>query len=131
MAKKEFSKFFVASLKRTAQNVYPLVRRKTKLLEEIAEREKELESIQAQIEGYQVPIREATGGYTTEDLITRVVITTDKVDKDGRPIKVTQYNLTYPDTIVPEEEKYEQDESPMETVEETAEEIASMYSLEK
>lgn len=131
MAKKEFSKFFVASLKRTAQNVYPLVRRKTKLLEEIAEKEKELESIQAQIEGYQVPIKEATGGYTTEDLITRVVITTDKVDKDGRPIKVTQYNLTYPDTIVPEEEKYEQDESPMETVEETAEEIANMYSLEK
>ena len=103
MAKKEFSKFFIASLKRTAQNVYPLVRRKTKLLEEIAEKQAELVSIQAQIEGYQVPIKEATGGYTTEDLITRVVLTTDKVDKDGRPIKVTQYNLTYPDTIVPDE----------------------------
>lgn len=103
MAKKEFSKFFIASLKRTAQNVYPLVRRKTKLLAEIADKQAELESIQAQIEGYQVPIKEATGGYTTEDLITRVVLTTDKVDKDGKPIKVTQYNLTYPDTIVPEE----------------------------
>ena len=102
MAKKEFSKFFIASLKRTAQNVYPLVRRKTKLLAEIADKQAELESIQAQIEGYQVPIKEATGGYTTEDLITRVVLTTDKVDKDGKPIKVTQYNLTYPDTIVPE-----------------------------
>lgn len=103
MAKKEFSKFFIASLKRTAQNVYPLVRRKTKLLDEIAEKQAELISIQAQIDGYQVPIKEATGGYTTEDLITRVVLTTDKVDKDGRPIKVTQYNLTYPDTIVPDE----------------------------
>ena len=103
MAKKEFSKFFIASLKRTAQNVYPLVRRKTKLLAEIADKQAELESIQAQIEGYQVPIKEATGGYTTEDLITRVVLTTDKVDKDGKPIKVTQYNLTYPDTIVPED----------------------------
>ena len=103
MAKKEFSKFFIASLKRTAQNVYPLVRRKTKLLDEVAEKQAELISIQAQIDGYQVPIKEATGGYTTEDLITRVVLTTDKVDKDGRPIKVTQYNLTYPDTIVPDE----------------------------
>lgn len=73
------------------------------MLAEIADRQAELESIQAQIEGYQVPIKEATGGYTTEDLITRVVLTTDKVDKDGKPIKVTQYNLTYPDTIVPEE----------------------------
>ena len=72
------------------------------MLAEIADRQAELESIQAQIEGYQVPIKEATGGYTTEDLITRVVLTTDKVDKDGKPIKVTQYNLTYPDTIVPE-----------------------------
>ena len=39
MAKKEFSKFFIASLKRTAQNVSPLVRRKQKLQAEIAERE--------------------------------------------------------------------------------------------
>ena len=103
----EFSKFFIASLKRVAQNVYPLVRRKTKLLAEIAERQAELESIQAQIDGYQVPIKEATGGYTTEDLITRVVVTTDKMDKEGKPIKVTQYNLTYPDTITPPEQEQE------------------------
>lgn len=133
MAKKEFSKFFIASLKRTAQNVYPLVRRKTKLLEEIAEKQAELESIQAQIEGYQVPIKEATGGFTTEDLITRVVITTDKVDKDGRPIKVTQYNLTYPDTIVPNEptvyvEAEKAHYQGKETVEEAPFDVSSIYS---
>ena len=98
---KEFTKFFIASLKRTAQNVYPLVRRKNKLLEEITEREQELESIQAQIEGYQIPIKEATGGYTTEDLITREVIDTGKVDKNGQSIKQTLYKLTYPDTVIP------------------------------
>lgn len=124
MAKKEFSKFFIASLKRVAQNVYPLVRKKTKLLEEIAERQAELESIQAQIDGYQVPIKEATGGYTTEDLITRVVVTTDKMDKDGKPIKVTQYNLTYPETIIPELESEEQDQ----VIEEG--EITRIYSSE-
>lgn len=98
---KKFSKFFVASLKRTAQNVYPLVRRKNKLLKEIEERQEELENIQVEIDQYQYPISTATGGYSTEDLIERVVVTTDKVDKDGRPIKVTQYNLKYPETIIP------------------------------
>lgn len=102
MAKKEFSKFFTASLKRTAQNVYPLVRRKHKLLDEIADRQAELESIEQQIAGYQIPIKEATGGFTTEDLVKREVIDTGKVDKDGRPIKQTVYSLKYPETIIPE-----------------------------
>lgn len=102
MAKKEFSKFFTASLKRTAQNVYPLVRRKNKLLDEIADRQAELESIEQQIAGYQIPIKEATGGFTTEDLVKREVIDTGKIDKDGRPIKQTVYSLMYPETIIPE-----------------------------
>lgn len=105
MEKKEFSKFFIASLKRTAQNVQPLVRRKTKLLAQIEEMRDELCSLQAQIDGYQIPIKEVTGGYTTEDLVKRVVTETAKLDKDGKPIKMTQYVLKYPDTIVPMEEK--------------------------
>ena len=102
MAKKEFSKFFIASMKRTAQNVYPLVRRKTKLLDEMADMNAELQSIEAQIAGYQIPIKEATGGYTTEDLIVRKGTDTGKTDKEGRPIKQTTYELKYPETIIPE-----------------------------
>ena len=68
---------------------------------EIAEREEELNSIQIQIDGYQAPIKEATGGFTTEDLVERVVEATDKLDKDGKPIKVTKWNLKFPETIVP------------------------------
>ena len=102
MAKKEFSKFFVACLKRTAQNVYPLVRRKTKLIKEINAAQQEIESLQAQIDGYQVPIKEQTGGYSTEDLITREVVETGKVDKNGKAVKSTVYRLTYPETIIPE-----------------------------
>lgn len=105
--KKEFSKFFVASLKRTAMNVSPLVRRKQKLQAEIAEREEELKSIQVQLDTYEAPIKEATGGYGTEDLVIRTVEVTDKVDKDGKPIKVTKWNLRYPETIVPVEESTE------------------------
>lgn len=105
MAKKEFSKFFVASLKRTAQNVSPLVRRKQKLQAEIAEREEEMASIQKQLDTYEAPIKEATGGYGTEDLVIRTVEVTDKMDKDGKPVKVTKWNLKYPETIIPEEEE--------------------------
>ena len=105
--KKEFSKFFIASLKRTAMNVSPLVRRKQKLLAEIAERETELDSIQVQINTFETPIKEVTGGYGTEDLVVRTVEVTDKVDKDGKPIKVTKWNLKFPETIVPPIENME------------------------
>lgn len=101
MKEKEFNKFFVASLKRTAQNVSPLVRRKQKLNEEIADRQKELESIQKQIEVYQAPIKEATGGFGVEDLVVRTVEITDKLDKEGKPVKITKWSLKYPETIVP------------------------------
>ena len=117
MAKKEFSKFFVASLKRTAQNVSPLVRRKQKLQAEIAEREEELKSIQVQLDTFEAPIKEATGGYGTEDLIVRTVEITDKVDKDGKPVKVTKWNLKYPETIVPVEETAEYAEPTNEEIE--------------
>lgn len=117
MAKKEFSKFFIASLKRTAQNVSPLVRRKQKLQAEIAEREEELKSIQIQIDAHEAPIKEATNGYGTEDLVIRTVEITDKLDKDGKPVKVTKWNLKYPETIVPIEEAVA--ETPAEVAETT------------
>lgn len=117
MAKKEFSKFFIASLKRTAQNVSPLVRRKQKLQAEIAEREEELKSIQIQIDAHEAPIKEVTNGYGTEDLVIRTVEVTDKLDKDGKPVKVTKWNLKYPETIVPVEEAVA--ETPVEVAETT------------
>jgi len=122
--KKEFSKFFIASLKRTAQNVSPLVRRKQKLQAEIADREAELESIQKQLETYEAPIKEATGGYGTEDLIVRTVEVTDKTDKDGKPIKSTKWNLKYPDTIIPPVE--ETADAGMEMAPETAESVENI-----
>ena len=79
--KKEFSKFFVASLKRTAQNVSPLVKRKQKLKAEIADREEELKSIQVQLDAYEAPIKEATGGYGIEDLVVRTVEVTGRLTR--------------------------------------------------
>ena len=100
--KKEFSKFFIASLKRTAMNVSALVREKQKLMEKVEEANERLAILQKQIDSYDAPIKEATGGFGVEDLVVRTVEVTDKVDKDGKPIKVTKWNLKYPETIVPE-----------------------------
>lgn len=128
MAKKEFSKFFVASLKRTAMNVSPLVRRKQKLQAEIADREEELKSIQVQLDTYEAPIKEATGGYGTEDLVVRTVEVTDKLDKDGKPVKVTKWNLKYPETIVPVEEETAEVEAPAEAEEAPATEVEPEFN---
>lgn len=99
--KKQFSKFQIASFKRTAQNVYPLVRERNKLINTLKETAEKLENIKMQLEAYQAPIKAATGGYTTDDLIEREVIDTGKLDKNGNPVKQTVFRLKYPETIIP------------------------------
>ena len=111
---KEFTKFQVATIKRVAQSVSPLVRVKERLTREINERKKELESIQIQIDAFQGPIREMTGGFSSEDLVKRVVEITDKLDKEGKPIKVTKWVLKYPDTVIPQTEEIRIPESQLE-----------------
>lgn len=103
MAKKVFDKFFVANLKRTAQMVSPMVRRKQKLTEEMSKIQSEIETLDTQIKGMGGHFREITGGYGVEDLIERVVEDTGKKDKDGNPVKYTKWVLKYPETIVPED----------------------------
>ena len=98
---KEFSKFEIATIKRTAQNVAPLVRRKTKIKEQIAKLQEEYDSLNTQQLQWEQAIITMTGGYTTEDLVEKVVETTSSVDKDGNPVKMTKYVLKYPDTVVP------------------------------
>ena len=98
---KEFSKFEIATIKRTAQNVAPLVRRKNKIKEKMDELYAELQQLETQQTQWEQAIVTMTGGFTTEDLVDKVVETTNSVDKDGNPVKVTKYVLKYPDTVVP------------------------------
>lgn len=95
----KFNKFFIASLKRTAMNVSPLIRKKQKLEETINAKLAEIEAINKQIEVFDTPVKDMTGGFGIEDLITRVVET--NVDKEGKEIKATKWVLKYPDTVVP------------------------------
>lgn len=100
--KSKFTKFQIAQLKRTAQNVNQMVRRKETIVKNLNELNTELLQIQAQIDGWQAPIKMVFDDYTTEDLVEKVVTTTDKVDpKTGKNIKVTKFVLKYPETIIP------------------------------
>lgn len=101
MSKKEFSKFFIATLKRTAQNVAPLVRKKQVINARIELMKEELSNIQMQIDSFQGPIKEITGGYTTEDLVVKETVDTGKKDAKGNAIKTTSYKLLYPETVIP------------------------------
>ena len=98
---KELSKFEIAAIRRTAQNVNAMVTKKTKLKEKIDALQAEYDQIEEAQEQFEVPIRKMTGGYSTEDLIVKVIEDTGKLDKDGKPVKLAKYVLKYPDTILP------------------------------
>ena len=98
---KELSKFEIAAIKRTAQNVNAMVTKKTKLKEKIDALQAEYDQIEEAQEQFEAPIKKMTGGYGTEDLIMKVIEDTGKLDKNGKPIKLAKYVLKYPDTILP------------------------------
>ena len=80
----------LATIKRVAQNVSSLVIKKNKLMEQMKELSKELDDLINEIEGHEVGVKMLTG-HTSEELITRAVEDTGKMDKNGKPIKITKY----------------------------------------
>ena len=114
---KNFSKIEIAVIKRTAQNVSQFTTKKAKIDAKIAELEAEKASLQPIIDSFQGPIKEMTGGYTTEDLIVKEVVKTGKFEnKTGKDILQTRFSLKYPDTVIPVdgEETAEAVEEPVE-----------------
>lgn len=98
---RKFSKFEIATIKRTAQSVNPMVSKKAKIKEQIDALQAEYDQLNIMQEQYEASIKTMTGGYGTEDLVEKVIETTSAVDKNGKPIKVTKYVLKYPDTVIP------------------------------
>lgn len=96
----KFSKWDVARIKRTAQNVDQYVTKKNKLVAKMEELQAELDEVTKLIDITDAPTVALTG-YHSEDLVKKVVIPTDKTDKNGNVIKVTKYELRYPETIIP------------------------------
>lgn len=102
---KTFSIREIAQLKRTAQNVAPMVAKREKLYTKVKELYKEMEVLDAQIDAWESGTKIMTGGYTTSDLVSRVVkeVTAD----DGKVTKTVSFVLKYPDTVLPPEETIE------------------------
>lgn len=80
-----------ATIKRVAQNVNPLVVKKNKIAAKINELNAEYNALTEEIEGHEMGVKALTGGFISEDLVVKKVEDTGKVDKDGKPIKVTKY----------------------------------------
>ena len=116
MNERKFNKMAVSQIKNTAKSCYFLSKEKEKLEKEIAEKQARLEEVNAQYDEYQAPIKRMTGGYTTNELLDRQVVDNGKVDKEGRPIKVTNYVLKYPETVVPPTQEAEPTAAPEEGV---------------
>ena len=113
---KTFSKIEISVIKSTAKNVAPFVTKKAKVDEQIAATkekiqkmlEEKLQKLEAEKAGYQSiidsmnqAVKQITGGYTTEDLITVTKEGTGQMGENGKEIMKTVYNLKYPETVVP------------------------------
>lgn len=96
-----------AMVKRTAQNVQPLVAKKQKLQKQIASLIDEYKTTDSQIQGFEGGIKALCEGMGTEQLVKRVVTLIEgKFDKDGKQVKKTSYEPSPLVTFNPELNNY-------------------------
>lgn len=88
---KELTVRQMASIKRIAQNVNPLVTKKNKIISKLDELREEYDSVCNEINGHEMGVISLTGGFTSEYLVEKRIEDTGKIDKEGKPIKVTKY----------------------------------------
>lgn len=95
-----------ATIKRTAQIVQPSVAKRVKLIEQIMQLQEELAEVDSSIAEWDGAVRRMTG-YSSTDLIVRVIEPTGKVDAKGVPVKVTKWLPSPLVTFNEEENVYE------------------------
>lgn len=88
---KELTVRQMASIKRVAQNVNPLVTKKNKIISKLNELREEYDSVCNEINGHEMGVISLTGGFTSEYLVEKRIEDTGKIDKEGKPVKVTKY----------------------------------------
>lgn len=104
MNKVKFTSKQIANWKRTAMNVNANVVKREKLNEKMKDLQAEINVLTAAIDLEEAPVKAVTG-FTTSDIFIKTVTDTGKVDANGRAIKVTKYELRYPETILPPTEE--------------------------
>jgi hypothetical protein len=98
---KTFTTREIAQIKRTAQNVAPIVAKRDRIYDKVKALYAELEILDAQIDAWETAVKAMTNGFTTHDLVDRVVNETTAAD--GKVVKTVTYVLKFPDTVVPAE----------------------------
>lgn len=88
---KELTVRQMASIKRVAQNVNPLLTKKNKIISKLDELREEYDSVCNEINGHEMGVISLTGGFISEYLVEKRIEDTGKIDKEGKPIKVTKY----------------------------------------
>ena len=121
--KKEFSKFEIAAIKRTAQTCSGMIAKFEKLNEKIATLQAEKDKTKQIIDQWDAPIVAMTG-YHIMDLVEKEKVKTG-VDKDGNDIFGSKWVVKYPETVVPCEPEFNPD------VEENTTKIHNIYPISK
>lgn len=94
----------MAAVKRNAQNTASFVAQKARREELLKQVQEELDMLNASIEAYEAGTKAITGGYTSMDLVEKVVEGTGKFDSKGKEIKITKY-VPKADVVTYNEEK--------------------------
>ena len=110
MEKREFSKFEIAAIKRTAQNISSFITKRNKLVAKRDALDAEINSINEAIDKWEAPIMEITGGKKVEELVDRVQVKTG-VDKNGKDIMGYKFVMKECETSEEEETVDEQVDS--------------------
>lgn len=92
---KELSRFELAIVKRTAQNTKALRTKRDKAAAKIAALTAELQEIEAVIEKFEAPVREITGGLSSEEVLTELnkEETTENVEETPCECEVESANV--------------------------------------
>lgn len=95
---KELSRFELATVKRTAQNVKGLRAKKAKFEAQLAKVTTELETINAAIDEFEAPIITLTGGFTSEQVLAGAMEAVPKEAAPAPEATATETTVEEPET---------------------------------
>ena len=124
---KELTTREIAAVKRQFKNSLPAMKKLESINQKLAKLQEERAIQQAILDGGEAGIMAMTGGYTSSDLVIKTVtIATNedgstKLDKNGKPVKVTKWEAS--NNVVWNEEKKVYEITPHEDTDGTGEPV--------
>lgn len=94
MEKKELTRFELAIVKRTAQNTKSLRNKRDKLVDKINKAQEELTVINETIDKFEAPIKEMTGGFTSEEYLNDTISAEESVSDNVENVETNNEQVT-------------------------------------